>query len=536
MRFVLVFFVCLFGSLSVPAIAEDWDVLLANMAKDDPALAAEWEKAKKSAEKNEKNLKKIADNQFQKSFDTVFGKSVFKPSEGLDLLKVLEAASAGDYETAGKVGSEFLIAKYTPGLGQYITVMKAAASAIKGLEAIWIKGLKQTKAHENFVTAFFADDNYERPYIPSYMITYLRNNKAFGAQISVIYDEMRGREDKMFWQWMSDEGAVNQMGLATWTSRWVSALGKQPDDRQMFNYFLYEMVKNSKSSYLKKFGEVYIEPMIQREAWEQRKKMKSAMRAAIQKITAAAEADDKDKEQCSTWLASYTANKKVRTQTIQQLDVYLDSVYSRYLSKFDSMLATEKAQRETKWQPIRDENERLEAEGERIDAMEADLGSISSEMNSMQSSINSMEGSLGSEEDEGYNIGIDAINSEIRSYNSFRQASYLPLKREIDSATERLNQDLEALRDKRDRLTSSRSGPASQQLISDFSRMRRLIQYWRDDKLVVCAKVFSTIAREDNIGGLIGMSMTSGDNLCAQLDTAVNSMNVVAPKYREKCE
>ncbi len=536
MRFVVVFLVCLFGSLSVPAMAEDWDVLLANMVKEDPTLAAEWEKAKKAAEKNEKDLKKFADDQFQKSFDTVFGEKKFKPSEGLELIKVLEAASAGDYEAAGKVGSEFLIAKYTPGLGQYITVMKAAASAIKGLEAIWIKGLKQTKAHENFVTAFFADDNYQRPYIPSYMITYLRNNKTFGAQISVIYDEMRGREDKMFWQWMADEGAVDQMKLATWSSRWVSALGKLPTDRQMFNYFLYEMVKNSKSSYLKKFGEVYIEPMIQREAWEQRRKMKSAMLAAIQKITAAAESDDKTNEQCKTWLATYNSNKKIRAQTIQQLDGYLDSVYSRYMSKFDSMLVVEKAQREAKWQPIRDENERLEEENDRIEAMEADLSNITSEMHSMQSSISSMEGSLGSEEDEGYNSSIDALNSEIRSYNSYRSSSYLPLKRDIDSATDQLNRDLEALREKRDNLTSSRTGPPSQKLISDFSRMRKLIQYWRDDKLVVCAKVYSTIARDDNIGGLIGMNMASGNTLCSQLDAAVYSMKATGAKHREHCE
>jgi len=64
----LLFFTSLFAHVeTVMAQTQDWDTLLANMVQDDPALAAQWEKAKKAAEKNEKDLKKFSDKHFQKS-------------------------------------------------------------------------------------------------------------------------------------------------------------------------------------------------------------------------------------------------------------------------------------------------------------------------------------------------------------------------------------------------------------------------------------------------------------------------------------
>ncbi|MDQ7019292.1 MAG: hypothetical protein Q9M33_09005 [Robiginitomaculum sp.] len=516
--------------------ADDWEALLANMSRDDPALAAEWEKAKKAAEKNEKDLKKIADQQFQSAFDTVFGKDVFKPSEGLDVLKMIEAASAGDFETAGKVGSEFLIAKYTPGLGQYIMVMQAMASGIKSAEQIWINGLKQTRAYDNFISAIFDNPDYDRPYIPSYMITYMRNNKTFGPQISKVYDEMRAREDRMFGQWMNDEDAVDQMSRAPWASRWVSARGKVPTEREMFNYFLYNLVKDAKGQYLEKFSDYYLDPMVRREARQQKQRLKSAMRQAVSAIAAKAEGSNQNSAQCKTWLGEYKAFVATNTQAKKNFRAYADGVYKDYTNKFDNMLVSESAARKQRFAPWYEEQDQLEQENEELNALEDDVDSARAELASLRSEVNSAESALPSDKsDPSYNTGIDSVNAAIRQYNSARQSRFMPAKQAYESAAttfNRKNDDFKtrykAFRDQ------SRGRPASQKLVSDFSRIRQSIQLFQKGK--TSCTTFAKYAVKDNMRGLIGIDPAPGIALCDQWKASLISANAAAKTYREACE
>jgi hypothetical protein len=539
MRFdfiILVMTLVLAGLVATSARADDWEALLASMSQDDPALAAKWEKAKKDAEKNEKNLKNFADKQFQSSFDTVFGKDIFKPSEGLDLLKVIEAVSAGDIETAGTVGSEFLIAKYTPGLGQYIMVMKAAATGIKTMEQVWINGLKQTKAYENFISAVFADSNYDRPYIPSYVITYMRSNKAFGTQISKVYDEMRAREDRMFNTWMNDDVAVTQMGFPSWSSRWISARGKVPSDREMFNYFLYDLVKNSKAQYLEKFGEYYLEPMVRQEARQQRQRLNKAMQQALTAIAVKANSADKVAAQCKSWYNEYMAFAATKKQTEQAFRVYVDGVYRVYTKTFNAMLVTEKSASEQRLAPWRKEQAQLEQENEELDALEDDVDSARAELSSLRTTVQSLEASLPSDQkDPSYNAGIDAVNAAVRSYNSARLSSYLPAKSAYERAAAGFNSKNDAFNARYEAFwNESRRGPASQKLVGNFNRIRQSIQLYQKGE--TSCTTFAKYSVEDGMSGLIGVDPASGIAICNRWMASIKSANVVAKKRREKCE
>jgi hypothetical protein len=538
MRFGLMFFVLalILAGLAAPgARADDWETLLANMSHDDPALATKWEKAKKATEKNEKDFKKIADKQFQNSFDTVFGKDVFKPSEGLDLLKVIEAASAGDFENASKVGSEFLIAKYTPGIGQYIVVMKAVASGMKSMEQVWISGLKQSKAYENFTAAMFADPNYDRPYIPSYMITYMRNNKTFGPQISKVYDEMRAREDKMYDRWMDDEAAVDQMILAPWASRWISARGKVPTSREMFNYFLYDLVKNSKAQYLEKFGDYYLEPMVRREAAQQRQRMNNAMQQALDAIAAEAAGGNRNAAQCNSWLKDYKKYVGTNQQTKKNFRTYVDGVYKDYTNKFNAMLVTESAARKQRFAPWYEEQAQLEQENEDLNALEDDVDSAKAELASLKSEVNSAESMLPADQsDPAYNAGIDAVNAAIRSYNSARLSSYIPAKNAYDSAAAAFNQKNNAFKARYEAFLKQPRSPGSQNLVSNFSRIRQSIQLYQQGK--TSCTTFAKYAVEDNMRGLIGVDPTPGIAICDQWKASIIAANAVAKKHRESCE
>ncbi|PHS23972.1 MAG: hypothetical protein COA84_10170 [Robiginitomaculum sp.] len=529
----------LLAALNAPKThaADDWETLLATMSRDDPALAAEWEKAKKAAEKNENDFKKIADQQFQSAFDTVFGKDVFKPSEGLDVLKMIEAASAGDFEAVGKVGSEFLIAKYIPGLGQYIMVMQAMASGIKSMEQVWINGLKQTKAYENFITAMFADDDYDRPYIPSYMITYMRNNKTFGPQISKVYDEMRGREDRMFNTWMYDEDAVDQMGRAPWASRWVSARGKVPTEREMFNYFLYNLVKDAKGQYLEKFSDYYLDPMVRQEARQQRQRLKNAMRQAVTAIAAKAEGGGNEMAaQCKALNKAYGALSGPRKQIEQEFRLYVDGVYKQYRNKFNVMLVSESAANKQRRAPWDEEQADLARENEDLDALESDLDNARAELASLRSDVNSRQAALPADQkDPSYNVGIDDVNAAIHQYNSARQSRFLPAKQAYERAATEFNR-------KNDRFKARykaywdqpRSGPASQNFINDFSRIRQSIQRYQQGKSN--CTTFAKYAVLDGMRGLIDVDPAPGLAICNKWIANIDAGNVIIEKRRKNCK
>lgn len=278
------------------AFASSWGVVIDHWEQynaTDDRLKKAQEKAKKKSEKAEKDFKKSIDKLFKENFEAVLGDKI-KPSEAFDLLKIIEGAAAGDIEYAGKQSTDFLIAKYTPLLGSYITVLKKSAEGIKLAEKVWIAELYYTDAASNALTLITEAKREYPPYIPSYMITYLRNNKALGKEIQKIYGKMIARELKMFTDWQGKdqahinaveellyEGTDNALIKNTWDARLRAKLGYTPSERKIFNHFLYYYTSNHKQQYLESFQYEYIEPMLKREARKQRSLMNKAASDAI---------------------------------------------------------------------------------------------------------------------------------------------------------------------------------------------------------------------------------------------------------------
>ncbi|PHR91755.1 MAG: hypothetical protein COA69_11265 [Robiginitomaculum sp.] len=315
--------------------SQNLQAMMDRWARQNPGQARRLEVAKKKAEaaakkdkdKAEKHWKKVADDSLQSSFDTVFGEGTLKPSAAYDYLQVLEAVSAGDYKVAGELSTGLLIAAYAPGLGQYIKVMKFSHAQMQKQITRWGNMIYQTDSFRYFMqeypsmtssTNMYNDSHGKYPtYVPSYMITYLRNDPDIGARIAKIYDAMIARENKIFQYWStSDEDhemAVHDLQFGKLTqskslldffgekgveSQWIVLLGKPPSDfkingrknqgeRKMFNHFLYKYTADKKPEYMKAFTLTYIAPILKAEAAKEQRRLDAAVVSAMENTIAA---------------------------------------------------------------------------------------------------------------------------------------------------------------------------------------------------------------------------------------------------------
>lgn len=524
MRLILiVIFLIVSGLLAAfPARAQsDWDALIVQLGQTNPDLVAQWETAKKDAEKNEKDLKSTSDRYFQSSFDAVFGKDKVKPSDGLEMMKIIEAASSGDIDYASKAGGELFIASYMPGLGQYIAVMKKAAEGIKAAEQMWIDGLNDTKAYQNFIEILYAQPTGRDPYIPSYMITYLRNNEQFGAQISVIYGDMRAREDQMFRQWISDDAAMTQMLLPGWASRWISARGKVPTEREMFNYFLYNQVKNSKARYMERFVDEYVRPLIRQEARLQRQKLAAIMATALTQISQDVQAEDQDSQsedvdQCPTLLAAHRQS----TQNVKQQERLTTAFYGQVLQTWkarrSAALDQEAEVQARRWAPLHAEEKTLAEERTRLDAKKESLAVLEGELKRLQASFDS------STDDED--------RAAIGRRGNAKLAIYKPLADEVSADVDEYNAHLASFNSRQE---SMREAPldksASKGLWRGTKTTRDAIEAYRKDRSQ-CVRVSQTMV-SDNLAGQLGLDPTAAIASCTAMMEAIQKSNALSEQY-----
>jgi len=512
---LLIFFAVIFSfnSYLVFAQSPDWKAVFAEWSRDNPNLAKQWEQAKKNAEKKEKNLKDFSDKAFQQSFDSVFGKDVYKPSNALEVMKVLEAASAGDLRVAGETTSNLLIAKYVPVLGQYITVMRTVSSGIKAAEQAWIKGLYDTKAHERFRDIFSEQSTGRDPYIPSYMITYLRNNKQLGGEITKIYDEMRRREAKMFDKWRTDTFEIERLTLAPWASQWRSARGKVPTEREMFNYFLYNKVKNSRRVYMERFTYEYMEPLIRRAAYQHKEKIAQTMNMALANIQQQINVDGNN-VQCTVFAKSFRQSMDSMNAKKYEIIEFYRQAKATQDRLFDQMLVEDNAARALRRKPIEEEEARLKVDHARVMELAEKTDALASELQRMKQGINRAKAALPSASDvEAHNMGLESINSQISSYNNFRDARYLPAKSISDEAGNTYNDAMEAFKEKQEEFYASPSIKyGNQALVRNFGRIRKAMKYFETPN-TTCIH-FEKVAIQDNMQGLIGVDPSPAITMC----------------------
>ncbi|PHR60667.1 MAG: hypothetical protein COA43_05855 [Robiginitomaculum sp.] len=330
--------------------------LVDHLTRTQPDLTKDYEVSKKKFEEWEKKTGKNADKYAQNSFDKVFGKDKLKPSDALGYLEVAEAIYAGDYEYAGKTLEGMLVKCPESKLGCFIKAMKEVkAIGVKTIKK-WEDEIYQTQSFKYFrydlghLTKYEEmikdTPNYEA-YVPSYMVSSLRNNQHIGAEMKALYGAMLAREQLILNTWSGEaggrlvsvtakekefnsilsreeaynvllwgEGWLNPQKGRKWyefsstramAAKWRSKLGFAPGDkntnaeRAIFNHFLHILTAPKKDDYMLTLTVYYIDPIIKREAKKEQKRIDDAtaasVRATMAAINSAIQKEQKNEEQ-----------------------------------------------------------------------------------------------------------------------------------------------------------------------------------------------------------------------------------------------
>ena len=140
--------------------------------------------------------------------------------------------------------------------------------------------------------------------------------------------------------------------------------------------------------------------------------------------------------------------------------------------------------------------------------------------------------------DPSYNDGVRQINAKIGSYNSTRNATYVPAKRAYEEAAKAFNSKNDAFKANHkafwDDPSRSTKYAGSQGLVRKFGRIRQSIQGFQKGKFN--CRPFAQVAVDDGMNYLIGVDPTQGVNMCKTwVDNAVK-MNALAKQINETCK
>lgn len=519
--------------IAMRADAQDWHAAFEEWAVTHTQAASAYDAAKKRAADNEKNFKDISDKAFQNSFDQVFGSGNFKPSEALDLMKVAEAASYGDYKVAGEGAGDLAIARFAPGLGQYIALMKATASGIKATEQVWINGLMETKAYKSSLDILFKQPTSgSNAYIPSYLLAYLQNNPAYGDRVKSIYKDMRSREAKMYDEWMQDEAAVDQLLLGGWASRWISAMGKVPTQHQMFNYFLHKNTSEARAVYMRRFREFYLQPMLEEQARAEKKRISAAMNRAVQDINEQVGQGDANAKACKDARAQLQKDHAEMISLANDVHADVARLQSLYDDKYKKLYEDGKKleympadfrkgfatllDMEKTWLASRDD---IRAYRAKLDAADA----------AFQQTVNEVL-PLKTTDPAAYNARLPAARAQERQLRTLRQ--------NYNSAWEVYEAGRQKYQTLRDKLQAyeNRLGehPGADKLAKDFAATQASItQYQRGE--AKCTAVMNA-ARSDEAEELLKRDFSVMYKRCNQLVATQTKLVERQDKLFERCE
>ncbi|NOR57646.1 MAG: hypothetical protein GQ474_03900 [Sulfurimonas sp.] len=292
----ILFISILFITIPINAFALDWEGYADKIVKKGSPEEEKLKKAKKKAKDQEDKFTKILDKEFKDSFKKVFNGKI-SPSETYKLLQVIEAASAGDYKVAGEEAAGALLGRFVPLVGTYITIMKATSAVIKDQIETWSEEVYYSQPYKMAKRIFMKESKKYPSYVPSYIMTYTRNNKVIGKEMEVVWQSMKKREEWMYSVWVSDYEHDIDMFLYDhlsgvksitdilnrgWASRMRAIKGKDLQYRHLFNHFLHHFASEKKRYYFEELQYEYIEPLMQKAIKKQEKAIELATAQAIE--------------------------------------------------------------------------------------------------------------------------------------------------------------------------------------------------------------------------------------------------------------
>jgi hypothetical protein len=162
------------------------------------------------------------------------------PSQILDGLKALEAASAGDIENTLKGTGKWMITRFSGGAAAYLAVYEAAAITGKAIIANWVADIYDHPAYKGAVEemnrVLREQVAKKDPWLPS---IYCANDAA-------LKSKMEAMENAMYYAWVDKERyQTTQLMLNKWASRLRLNSGKGlPTTREVFNSFLQQAISD----------------------------------------------------------------------------------------------------------------------------------------------------------------------------------------------------------------------------------------------------------------------------------------------------
>lgn len=293
---------CLFPLLLPATASAGWEQVMNAASNLSEGAQKKRAEINKRVAMDDKKVKEYLDKAFEDQFSKVF-EGDLKPSQVYDVLQFVEAASAGDLDSAMKTGGEFMVG-LIPGVGQYISAMKTLAKGFHMAEQVWINELYQTSAYNNLFSivnpalrenyysdSFRPPEPFSRsyggaPYIPSFLIRYAPNAPE-AAIMGRLQTHMQHWEESMYQQWRAVDGGwpVTQLQQPPWAAKLRSAYGKVLSDREIFNRFLYRIVEPERNKIAENLRWVYLRPAAMKAASQEKQKINAAVEQALAKIS-----------------------------------------------------------------------------------------------------------------------------------------------------------------------------------------------------------------------------------------------------------
>lgn len=179
-----------------------------------------------------------------------FGRNI-SVSKALNIMKMIEAGTSGDWQKVKGDGAEFITGLASPTTGGYLAVHKAARQAIQATIRNWSEDLYATKAYNNLSDIVnqqvIASYKNGAPYMPSYLC----------GDDANLRNRMQAIEANMFKRWEKNhETAVIQL-MHTHQAKLRQRMKKDPVRIEVFNHFLRKIVGDQRGYILTNFKRYY---------------------------------------------------------------------------------------------------------------------------------------------------------------------------------------------------------------------------------------------------------------------------------------
>lgn len=212
-------------------------------------------------------------------FDVYIDGNKVGPGQVLDVMKILEAMTAGDWNAAGKQTVDTTLAFYFPMVGQYIAVHRTLRMAGESIMENWVQDLYATKAYRDIVDIMnrfvLERAKQNKSFVP---LVYYEGDNPDLDKHSALYKEMVEVEKAIFAQWLATDPFIELQDGGN-PARLRQVFGRDPSERMTFEHF-YKVALRDQLGYI----QTTFERVMARSAEQARKRLYEDMAAKVKRF------------------------------------------------------------------------------------------------------------------------------------------------------------------------------------------------------------------------------------------------------------